>query len=142
MKNKKNYVLSSEKGVTLIEILAALVILGIIVVSFLTFFIQSSRTNNISGTIIDATYVAQAQIEEVFNNRNYLDTLENKVCNAVNNQCYSLESNGYHIWFETKIKDNNTHIIVQVFNNNNKDKLQAQMETILPSIGEESEGES
>jgi prepilin-type N-terminal cleavage/methylation domain-containing protein len=59
--------LSSEKGVSLVEILAAMVILSIIIVTVLTMFVQSSRTNSISKNIMDATYIAESHMEEIYN---------------------------------------------------------------------------
>jgi prepilin-type N-terminal cleavage/methylation domain-containing protein len=56
----------NEKGMTLIEVLASIVILSIIVVSLLTFFVQSSRTNSVSKNIISATYVAEKSLEEIY----------------------------------------------------------------------------
>ncbi|MFB3160723.1 type II secretion system protein [Neobacillus sp. 179-J 1A1 HS] len=57
----------NEKGLTLIEVLASIVILSIIGVSLLTFFVQSARSNNLSKTMMDATYVAQSYIEDINN---------------------------------------------------------------------------
>ncbi|MDQ1001323.1 prepilin-type N-terminal cleavage/methylation domain-containing protein [Neobacillus niacini] len=56
----------NEKGMTIIEILAAIVILSIIVVSLLSVFVQSARSNHVSKNIVDATYVAENEIEEVY----------------------------------------------------------------------------
>ncbi|MEH7176393.1 type IV pilus modification PilV family protein [Neobacillus vireti] len=56
----------NEKGMTLIEILASIVILSIIVVSLLSFFVQTARSNNVSKNIMDATYVAENEMEEVY----------------------------------------------------------------------------
>lgn len=56
---------SSENGLTLIEILASIVILSIIIVSLLSMFVQSARSNNIAKNIMDATYVAETSMEEL-----------------------------------------------------------------------------
>lgn len=57
----------NEKGLTLIEVMVSIVILSIIVVSLLTFFVQSSRSNSFSENMIDSTYIAQTSIEEINN---------------------------------------------------------------------------
>lgn len=57
----------SSHGFTLVELLVSITILSIIVVTFLTFFIQSAKTNASSEDMLDATYVAQAQMEEIYN---------------------------------------------------------------------------
>lgn len=61
--NKRNFSLS-QQGMTLIEIMLSIVILGIIAVSFTGFFTQSARTNNQSDQMMDAVYLAQLCIEE------------------------------------------------------------------------------
>lgn len=63
--------MNNQDGLTLVELLGSIVILSIIVVSFLGFFIQSSRTTKVSGEIIDASYIAQQQAEEIYNHSNY-----------------------------------------------------------------------
>jgi prepilin-type N-terminal cleavage/methylation domain-containing protein len=55
----------NEKGMTLIEILASIVILSIIIVSMLTMIVQSSQSNTISKKIMSATYVAESTMEEL-----------------------------------------------------------------------------
>lgn len=57
---------NNENGLTLIEILASIVILSIIVVTFLTFFINSARTTNVSADVIDASYLAQKEMEKFY----------------------------------------------------------------------------
>ncbi|MFS0775783.1 prepilin-type N-terminal cleavage/methylation domain-containing protein [Neobacillus sp. 3P2-tot-E-2] len=56
----------NEKGLTLIEILASIVILSIIIISLLSFFVQSSRSTNVSKSIMNATYIAQTTMEEMY----------------------------------------------------------------------------
>lgn len=58
--------LKGERGVTLLEVLASIVILSIIVVTFLTFFIQSARTTNRSEEVLDRTFFAQTEMEEIY----------------------------------------------------------------------------
>lgn len=58
---------SNERGVTLLEILASIVILSIIVLTFLTFFINAARTTHTSADVMDATYQAQTEMEELYN---------------------------------------------------------------------------
>lgn len=57
----------NEKGLTLVEVLASIVILSLIVVTFLTFFINSARTTEISQENLDASFFAQQYMEEVYN---------------------------------------------------------------------------
>lgn len=142
MKENTKNLLSSNKGLTLIEILVSIVILGIIVVSFITLFIHSARTNTISEKMLDATYIAQTQMEEFYHlknlsNKDMTDLGFEKIeMNCDNDSCYSKESEGYYIWTEFKHPTDRSqlvHVIIKVFNNHKKDKLEAQMETIVPS---------
>jgi prepilin-type N-terminal cleavage/methylation domain-containing protein len=56
----------NEKGLTLVEVLASIVILSLIVVTFLTFFINSARTTEISQDNLNASFFAQKYMEEVY----------------------------------------------------------------------------
>ncbi|WP_034549759.1 type IV pilus modification PilV family protein [Carnobacterium funditum] len=55
--------LSEEKGMTLVEILASILILSLVVTTFLSFFIQAAKTNNQTDTVNEATFIAQESIE-------------------------------------------------------------------------------
>src|SRR5699024_8937847 len=55
-----------EKGLTLVEVLASFVILSIVLVIFLSIFIQSAKTNQTSEEIVDATYIAQTEMELIY----------------------------------------------------------------------------
>lgn len=59
--------INREEGMTLVEVLASIVILSIIVVTFLTFFINSARTTQINERSLDAAYEAQFFMEAVYN---------------------------------------------------------------------------
>ena len=56
-------ILSQEDGVTLVELLAAILLLSIIVTSFMSFFIQAAKTNNQTDDVNQATFIAQEQME-------------------------------------------------------------------------------
>lgn len=58
--------LKNEKGMTLIEVIAATVILAIILLSFTGLLVQSKKTNKTSETISDATYTAQKEMEKYY----------------------------------------------------------------------------
>lgn len=57
--------MTSETGVTLVELLAAIGILSIVVTSFLGFFIQAAKTNQYTSNINETTFLAQEQMEEI-----------------------------------------------------------------------------
>ncbi|MEY2192665.1 prepilin-type N-terminal cleavage/methylation domain-containing protein [Neobacillus sp. BF23-41] len=56
--------INNEKGVTLVELLASIVILSIILLSFLTFFTNSFQYNAISSDKMKATNIAREVQEE------------------------------------------------------------------------------
>ncbi len=60
-------IIGNEAGLTLVEVLASIVILSLIVVTFLTFFINSARTTEISKENLNASFIAQEYMEEVYN---------------------------------------------------------------------------
>ena len=55
----------TEEGVTLVELLAAIAILSIVVMSFLAFFVQAGNTNNRTDKVNEATLLAQAEMEYI-----------------------------------------------------------------------------
>lgn len=58
-------ILRQKRGSTLIEVLIAMVILGLIVVPFLTMFMQATRSNAESRVMMDASYYGQNLMEDV-----------------------------------------------------------------------------
>ncbi len=52
---------------SLIEVVAALLIIGIVLISFFALLIQSNKTTHKSNDIMDATYVAQIEMEKIYN---------------------------------------------------------------------------
>lgn len=55
-----------EKGLTLVEVLAGVVILSLIFVSIVNMLNQSARANKTSEEIIDATYITQREMETIY----------------------------------------------------------------------------
>lgn len=73
--------LKEERGISLVEVVASIVLITIILISFFGFFIQSKKTHVASESIVDATYIAQQYMEEIYglisvNNDGWLDTNE------------------------------------------------------------------
>ncbi|WP_342538005.1 hypothetical protein MKY15_16105 [Sporosarcina sp. FSL K6-1540] len=55
-----------ENGLSLVEVLASFVILTLLLTTFLMMFIQSAKVNKASEHIIDATYIAQTEMENMY----------------------------------------------------------------------------
>lgn len=62
--------LKNNKGFSLIEVIAALLIITIILLSFFSLLIQTKKTEVRSNETVVATYIAQAVMEEIY----YLST--------------------------------------------------------------------
>lgn len=92
-------IISNERGISLIEVVASLVIITIIFLAFFNFFIQSKKTNVASEAIHDATYHAQKAMEQIYitstksGSLQYLSTSSlpgttfTKIASDVNNNC-------------------------------------------------------
>jgi type II secretory pathway pseudopilin PulG len=129
----------SEKGLTLIEILASITILFIVIMSLLSFFVQSSRTNTTSKKIADATYVAEGCMEEISNSvtaSGSIDTLNlngyKKIVGTTSNYEKYPNTTGHYIFIEIVPKDNPLVTVrVKVYKDSSKSSLEAQMENLL-----------
>jgi type II secretory pathway pseudopilin PulG len=144
MKKWFSYVFSN-KGVTLVEILVSIVILFIIIMSLLPMFAQSSRSNNYSKSMMNATYLAQSNLEELYHLSTtaiFSDGLiklktEKGFTEAVecpSGYCYEKKSNGYFINIQLKNSSNNNGLmtgIVNIYSDKTKTKKEAQMEMLL-----------
>ncbi|WP_332649387.1 type IV pilus modification PilV family protein [Lysinibacillus sp. 54212] len=59
--------IKNERGFGLLEVVASIVLITIILLSFFAFFIQSKKTNSSSESINEATYIAQKEMEKIYN---------------------------------------------------------------------------
>lgn len=63
------HVLHNDKGLSLVEVIASIILISIILLSFVALFLQSNKTTVTSNDIVDATYVAQQEMETIYTNR-------------------------------------------------------------------------
>lgn len=63
------HILQNDEGLTLVEVIASIILISIILLSFMALFLQSNKTTVTSNDIVDATYVAQKEMEEIYTNR-------------------------------------------------------------------------
>ncbi|UJF28159.1 prepilin-type N-terminal cleavage/methylation domain-containing protein [Planococcus sp. 107-1] len=73
---KKN--IKSEKGLTLVEVLAATVILGIVLISFMSFFAQSARFTVHNSEKLTAVEVAEDVMGEIRQGKTAIPTAKYK----------------------------------------------------------------
>lgn len=132
-------VLLSSKGMTLLEVLLSIVILSIILVSFVTMFVQSARTNQYSSKIIDATFVAQTYMEKIYeisNNHSYDEGIT-KLNDEFNHSIqldtgreFTKEEDQVYITANISDPQNGiSSVVVKVYKDSTKSRLEAQMET-------------
>ena len=61
-----NTVFKNKRGISLIEVVASLLLISIILISFFGLFVQSKKTNSSSESISEATYIAQKEMEKIY----------------------------------------------------------------------------
>lgn len=131
---------SSQKGMTLIEILASLAIISIIIVSLLSMFVQSARSNQFSKNVVDSTYIAETEMEAIYNlsttttfansstmlntNLGYTKT----ITGCPSSHCYFKYSSDRYVF--TVLKDTGS-VVVKIYQDSTKSKQEAQMEMLL-----------
>ncbi|NLY44959.1 MAG: prepilin-type N-terminal cleavage/methylation domain-containing protein [Tissierella sp.] len=116
--------MKNRKGLTLIEVILSLAILGMITIPLLNMFVFSTVTNSKSEDVLDATYIAQQIMEERYNESKNGEEI------PLNNEY--LDSSGVY-WIEEKVSNegNLVRVLIKVYTDNSKKELKAQMETSL-----------
>lgn len=133
--------LANEKGLTLVEILAAMVIISIIFISIITILNLTAKSNRTSKEIIDATYIAQEEMEYI-----YKISREDSSFESLEQYEADVEDDGWKVyWKETETddfkievrekttEDSMVRIVVRVYEQADEEKVnpRAQMETLL-----------
>jgi|SRR5690625_2666204 len=128
----------NESGLTLVEILASIVILALIFMSILMILSQTAKTNKTSEDIIDATYIAQTEMEKIYGaskerQSKMIDWFEGKYNKETPNkgwQIFKKKEDNY--WIEIMVKTEELHrIVVKVYDEPDATKPKAQMENHL-----------
>ena|SRR5690606_33003834 len=138
-----------NSGFTLVEVLSSIVIISIILISFMSFFTLSARSNQTSEETMDATYTAQTIMENIISinyegtslkeNSNKIENLLNDIGNVLQvnttNDFKNLDVSGLinEHNFNVHVIDLNEllHIIIKVFDSENTSKSVAELETII-----------
>lgn len=66
LKAKHRLKIIDESGITLVETLVSIVLLVLILTIFLSIFTQSAKMNKTSEEIVDASYLAQKEMENLY----------------------------------------------------------------------------
>ncbi|OAT80882.1 hypothetical protein A6P54_12805 [Bacillus sp. MKU004] len=129
----------SERGITLVEIIASIAILSLIILTFVPIFTQSMRSSKAASDMLDSTYLAQTVMENV-----YQLTTEYQFNEAVNHVDEMTFIGSQDDWYQyvqykdgtyielliEKPDDELSNVLVKVYADDTKSKLEAQMETI------------
>lgn len=78
----KSFKTLNSKGLTLVEVMASILIIGIILLSFSSLLLQGAKTGESSEEIVDYTYLAQTAMETIYSvskNQHYSTDLKTEV---------------------------------------------------------------
>lgn len=145
MQCKQEGLLMKEDGVTLVELLASIVIISIILISVISIFNLTMKSNRTAEEIIDATYVAQTEIEKIYamsqKEKPNLQALYGSADRTSDEDwiIYDAEVNDGETFYlrilEEKVTESNEHglrrFVVKVYEDSERTDLQAQMEHLL-----------
>lgn len=138
----KNEMHTNEKGLTLVEILASIVILALIFISIITILNLTAKSNQASQEIIDATYIAQQEMEYIYekslDETSNLETISEYVKQPNDGNWFVYHKNVASSDYFLEIKEDRTEfpmvrVVVKVYeiNDISKTEPKAQMETLL-----------
>jgi Tfp pilus assembly protein PilE len=129
----------SERGITLIEIIASIAILTLIIMTFIPMFTQSMRSTKLSTDMLDATYIAQSTMENVYHLTTSYPFIE-AVTHVDDMTFLGKEDKWYRYvqykegsYIELLVEEPDhelSNVLVKVYSDDSKKKLEAQMETI------------
>lgn len=148
-----------QSGMTLVEVLISIVLLMIVLTIFLSVFVQSESKNTLSEQKISATYIAQEEMEYLYDITKESDSLDDIKIGFENRdeiyyhshsdedwlyyetQYEEDEEGSYHLNYysiirvENNEEDNLYHVIVEVYQDSD-DSLQAKMQNVLTLRGD------
>lgn len=143
MIKKLTAVLSSKEGFSLVEILASVVLLALLVGPFLTMFVQSAKTNQVTRNVDDATFVANSQMDYFYNiisnhssaNSSFAsslnsDSYQTVTCTSGGTMCFNKQVTNHYVVIQLTDKSSMEDVLVKVYKTSALNQLQAQMESV------------
>lgn len=108
---------NNEKGFSLVEVMAAFVLISIILISFFTLFFKGRETTVESKKTIDATYTAQQEMESIYATTKQASNASMK--NILSTLQYQMKSctNPSKTIYTNNTKYKNEVVVVEVFSN-------------------------
>ena len=102
---------NKEKGFTLVEVLAALTILGIVFISYMTIFPQMSNMNERTETKLETMNVAKKVLTDIKNEESYalleIDKIKTSPPSSTEYEIYKIDYPGYNVevdCYKTKVE--------------------------------------
>lgn len=127
---------NNEKGFSLVEVMAAFVLISIILISFFTLFFKGRETTVESKKTIDATYTAQQEMESIYA-RTKQETTETpaKMEDVLTSLGYQMKSctnldKTIYTKYKNDTKYKNEVVVVEVFKNEKIDTLRNIMVSV------------
>lgn len=135
----------NNKGLTLVEVLASVILISVILFTFFSFFIQSAKTGKTSEEVVDATYLAQVEMEKLYeiSNKGDFKSGINEIVNSLSYKQlapdsskeyrYSKSQEGFYLklTFKEHTYPGMSYLVIEVFEHEQDIRPRAKMETIL-----------
>lgn len=135
----------NNKGLTLVEVLASVILISVILFTFFSFFIQSAKTGKTSEEVVDATYIAQVEMEKLYeiSNKGDFKSGINEIVNSLSYKQlapdsskeyrYSKSQEGFYLklTFKEHTYPGMSYLVIEVFEHEQDIRPRAKMETIL-----------
>lgn len=135
----------NNKGLTLVEVLASVILISVILFTFFSFFIQSAKTGKTSEEVVDATYLAQVEMEKLYeiSNKGDFKSGINEIVNSLSYKQlapdsskeyrYSKSQEGFYLklTFKEHTYPGMSYLVIEVFEYEQDIRPRAKMETIL-----------
>lgn len=136
----KKFFKQNKEGFTLVEVVAAVLLIGLISAAFIGIFIQTSKARVTSEEVIHSTYIAQQEMEKFYayskTNKFDLQAIQRAFpkYNLVGNELVQITDDQYYkiVVRFNQLKPNLYSIIIEVseLQSNNQYVLKSKMENI------------
>lgn len=135
----------NNKGLTLVEVLVSIILISLILFTFFSFLIQSAKTGKTSEEVVDGTYLAQLEMEKLyevsrkgdFNSGidEIVNSLKYEQTTSTTQDEYVFEKSIDGRYIKLKLKEHSypgmSYLVIEVFDQENGTMPRAKMETIL-----------
>lgn len=136
--------MNRKRGITLVEALVSVAVIGLVVVMNLQLFIASARNNNKAEKLIESTYIGKNTIEMIYGLSKRVkfedvkDELINKGYTEVSKNKYGMECEHGTRYTEITLEEYNglIRVKIKVYGDLNKNVLDVQYESLYTWLEE------